>query len=309
MKNNVSIGMPSRPLLIAIVALLVFFAVAWQIINHRVTGPIQSHPTYSLNLHSGKQYQTNQGAELMFDIRDQNKKLLKNFDTVHEKQMHLIVVRKDRTNFQHVHPSFDTKGGIFTITDFKFPTDGEYRVFADFTPTNAQRDFTGMKMPATPYQDVIVGNLNNYKPVALSQDKLTSSVGGLDTELVELQHDTANAMTPSYLTGSDTSITVSVKKNGQPFTALESYLGALGHMVVLGPNLEFIHAHPQGAIKDQTGFVLFGVSFPEPGRYKIYLQTQTDGQVSTNDYAITAKGPSGSGGEMDTKANMNNSGQ
>jgi hypothetical protein len=245
---------------------------------------MQSHATYSLNLmKAGMNYQPNKPTELMFDIRDQNNKVLKDFDTVHEKVMHLIVVRKDRMYFQHVHPSFDKDSGMFAITNFTFPTDGEYRVFADFTPIGAQKDDMGMKLAVTPYKDVKVGT-GNYTPQALGEDKLTSNVGGLDTSLSLMNGDTPN---PIPYAGMPLPIVISVNKNGAAYKNLQPYLGALGHMVVLGPNLEFVHAHASEDTTYQNGLIIFTVDFPDPGQYKIYLQTQSDSKVITTDYNFT----------------------
>ena len=61
-------------------------------------------------------------------------------------------------------------------------------------------------------------------------------------------------------------------------------------MVVLGPDLELIHAHPQTEdLENQKGIVSFGVNFPKPGTYVSFLQIQADNKVSTFDYAIDVK--------------------
>jgi hypothetical protein len=247
---------------------------------------IQSHRTYSLNLMEGMAYQANQPSELMFDIRDENNKVLKNFDTVHEKQMHLIVVRKDRAYFQHVHPNFDKNSGMFAITGFKFPTDGEYRVFADFTASDAQKDEMGMKLASTPYKDLKVGG-GTYTAQPLGDDKLMSDVNGFTTAMSLMGDDTPN---PQPYAALPLTLGVTFDKDGAAYKNLQTYLGALGHMVVLGPNLEFIHAHPlDEATVTQTGLIAFRVTFPDAGQYKIYLQTQADGQVNTTDYNYTVK--------------------
>jgi hypothetical protein len=244
----------------------------------------QSHRTYSLNLMEGMTYNSGQPTELMFDIRDQNNKVLKDFDTVHDKQMHLIVVRKDRSYFQHVHPNFDKNSGMFAITNFTFPTDGGYRVFADFTASDAQKDDMGMKLASTPYKDVKVGS-GTYTAQPLGDDRLTSDVNGFTTRLSLMGDDTPN---PQAYAGVTLTLGVNIDKNGAPYKNLQPYLGALGHMVVLGPNLEFIHAHPMTEdVNNQTGLIIFGVTFPDPGQYKIYLQTRADGQVNTTDYNYT----------------------
>lgn len=243
--------------------------------------------TYSLNLMSGKSYMANKTQMLHFTIKDQDNKVLKDFDTVHEKKLHLIVVRKDRTNFQHVHPTLDQSSGVFMIEPFTFPTEGEYRVFADFTPSNAGKDEMGMKMASTPYQDVQVGDVSKYTPESLESDKLTSSSNGLDTELSTLEGDGGKT---DYYAGTILNLAINVEKSGKPYTTLQPYLGALGHMVILGPDLEFIHAHPLTEYTtNQTGQVVFQVTFPKTGKYKLYVQTKSDEQINTTDYNVTVK--------------------
>jgi hypothetical protein len=253
---------------------------------------VQSHATYTLNLMSGKNYPTAKPVRLHFAIQDQTGKVQKDFDTVHEKKLHLIVVRKDRTNFQHVHPTLDEKTGMFMLEGFSFLTDGQYPVYADFTVSGAQKDEMGMKLAATPYQDVQVGNTNKYSPQPIGSDKVASSVNGFDTNIFFAAGDDSPGGKPNtdFFAGQDSTIAISINKNGQSYANLQNYLGALGHMVVLGPKLEFIHVHPQTSdVNNQSGLVTFNVNFPEAGQYKLYLQTQADNQVNTIDYTLTAK--------------------
>lgn len=246
-----------------------------------------SNSTYKLNLISGKQYLANKAQMLHFNIEDQDGKVVKDFDTVHEKQLHLIVVRKDRTNFQHVHPTLDQASGMFMIEPFTFPTDGDYRVYADFTPSTAGKDEMGMKTAYTPYQDVTVGYATKYTPEQLSSDKTTSSSNGFDTTISQLEGDSADT---GFYAKTITNLRVAVNKNGTPYTNLQPYLGALGHMVILGPDLEFIHAHPlTESTADQTGQIVFQVTFPKAGLYKLYVQTQANDQVNTTDYNLNVK--------------------
>src|SRR5262249_35300089 len=57
---------------------------------------------------------------------------LTEFETSHEKQLHLIVVRSDGAQFRHVHPAMSADG-TWSIP-WTWPTGGSYRVFADFVP-------------------------------------------------------------------------------------------------------------------------------------------------------------------------------
>lgn len=249
--------------------------------------PIKKQPEYNIHLASGANYQVAKATHLSFDIRDQSGITLKNFDVVHEKKLHLIVMRKDRTNFQHIHPEFDETIGVFTLNELSFPADGEYRVYADFTPNIAQKDELGTKIPSTPYQDIVVGDVASYKPTVITKTSIMSSVDGLEAEIFDGGNDGGGS---GYTAGTSSSIAISLTKNGQAFKGLESYLGALGHMVAIGPDLEFIHAHANNSdVSTQSGIFSFGVDFPKPGLYKLFLQTQASGKITTSDFAVNVK--------------------
>lgn len=290
-------------------ALFISYREPLMTMNHSTTGsPAQSLASYSLNLMSGKSYLAGKPVMVHFAIKDQNSRVLKDFDTVHEKKLHMIVVRKDRSNFQHVHPTFDQASGMFMIEPFTFPADGEYRVFADFTASNSQKDENGVKLPATPFQDVLVGDVSKYVPSALGSDRLTSSVNGFDTNVFSMEGDSPSN---GYEAGITHNLIISISKNGEPYKNLQTYLGALGHMVVLGPKLEYIHAHATSVdVNNQIGGVTFAVNFPDPGQYKLYLQTQADNQVNTTDYTLSVKPNSGRGSptKSQTPPSMNHMG-
>lgn len=76
--------------------------------------------------------QPNQDTTITIDIQDKSGKPIDKLDTVHEKQLHLIVVSKDLSFFNHIHPDYKGKGQ-FTITT-QFPTAGDFKLIADFTP-------------------------------------------------------------------------------------------------------------------------------------------------------------------------------
>lgn len=287
----------SKTFFLGLGALLVILGAGGYVSSKRTSGTdqgqnsksTQSHPTYKLNLTningSANFPLFPEANELRFDIRDQDNTVLKDFEPVYEKQMHLIVVRKDRTNFQHIHPTFEKATGRFVITNLQFPTDGEYRLFADFIPRNAQMDSTGNKLPITLYYDIKAGNLSKYKPVTFGNDNTASNVNGFQTDLVLISHDSATA---SLVNGIPQLIGVNINKDKQPFKRLQLYHGALGHMVVLGPNLEFIRAVTMSDdLSNQSGLIPFKVTFPDPGQYKLFLQTQVNDQVMTTDYTLT----------------------
>ena len=116
---------------------------------------IQSHRSYCIR--SGApttSYLPGMPSRFTYSVVDDEGNTLKDFDTVHEKIMHFIVVRKDLTNFQHLHPDFNKVTGEFTLSNLTFPSDGEYRLFADFTPTSSQMGSGSTKLPVTISQDI-----------------------------------------------------------------------------------------------------------------------------------------------------------
>jgi len=313
--------MLKRVLIIATAAIILGGAVAGAVIyksrnNNKNTltttsnsnmGMSESSSDYNLNVISGSSYAIAKPLTLQFDVKDKDGNVVKDFATYHEKKMHFIVVRKDRTNFQHVHPTLDEATGIFTLKSFTFPADGDYRLFADFAPDANKKDSMGMIEAVAPYEDVRAGNASKYTPLALGQDSLTSIVNGFTASIVQPPGGDSAASTSAtrFYAGQDGSVPVSMKKNGVLFTNLQNFLGSLGHMVVLGPNLEFIYAHPLlDDVANQTGYIQFMVTFPTSGQYKLYLQTQADNQVTTNDFNLTVQDKPASNSSNDGMSGM-----
>jgi hypothetical protein len=68
-----------------------------------------------------------------FTIEGPDGQPVTSFDVKHEKQLHLVVVRRDHAGYQHLHPTLDTSTGTWTAHAELTP--GRWRVFADFTAT------------------------------------------------------------------------------------------------------------------------------------------------------------------------------
>lgn len=255
------------------------------------TPPIQSHRSYCFKTSSNTSgLESNTPAPFSYSIIDDQGNTLKDLDTVHQKIMHFIVVRKDLANFQHVHPDFNPATGEFTLSNLTYPSDGEYRLFADFTPAASMMSHGDVKLPVTLSRDLQVGNLANYKLQALGATTDSKTVGGYQVKLPTVA---------SLETGKESTLMFDIKQNGKSITDLQPYLGALGHVVILrGDDLQFIHAHPlQSATDKQTGAVHFMVPFAEAGKYKVFLQFQREEKISTADFVVdVARGAGSSDG-------------
>ncbi len=259
--------------------------------------PIQSHRSYCLKTGSGeKTYGVNSSNQYSFSMVDDQGKTLKNFEITHTKPMHVIVVRKDLANFQHLHPEFDSTSGMFTLNDLKLPTDGIYTVFADFAPQGGQIDSSGIPLPVILSEDITVGNTNNYTPQSIGASELNKTFDGYKVGLTTDQ---------TLVSGKEAILTFDIKQNGKPVTDLQEYLGDLGHNVILREgNLDFIHAHPMEDISvQQNGKVSFMVTFPEAGKYKVFTQFQRSGKVFTTDFVVSVA--QGANFSMDGTMDMN----
>lgn len=214
----------------------------------------------------------NQPIKFSYKIKNDKGEVLKSYEVAHEKIMHFIVVRKDLQNFQHIHPDFNQESGEFTV-NITFPTDGSYRVFPDFTPS----EDNPQKLPVTVFHDMDVGDMSKYKAQAVIPDTdLKKTVG---------EYQIAYNFPAEIMMRNEITYSLSIGKNGQSVTDLQTYLGALGHSVILKEEtLNFIHTH---AGEIGTGpKIEFAATFPESGVYKIFTQFQHKGKVQTVDYIV-----------------------
>jgi hypothetical protein len=185
--------------------------------------------------------------ELSFRIVDRRGKTVRDFDVEHTKRMHLIVVRRDLTGFQHLHPTQGPDGTWSVATTLRDP--GSYRVLADFAVDGK---------PYTLADDVTVDGAVRSR--ALPAPVRSVAVDGLRVSLTE---GAARA-------GAESELGFTVTRGGRA-VAVEDYLGAKGHLVALRQgDLAFLHVHP-----DESS-LRFMATFPTAGRYRLFLQFKTD---------------------------------
>ncbi len=251
----------------------------------------QSHRGYNVQVTSDtSNIKPGQVTKVTYKIVNDRKEVLKDFTVAHEKIMHFILVRNDLQNFQHLHPDFNQNTGEFSV-NVAFPADGPYRLFPDFTPTPENPQ----KLPVTVNFDLNVGDQTKYKPQPLIADAATSKTsGGLTIDYYFGNTPKAGAQLDYGLTISDPNIDEQVQ--------LETYLGAMGHGVILKEDtLDFIHTHATGmemegmegmTAAEHAGHVGepdtidFSTTFPEPGKYRIFTQFQYKKKIYTTDYTI-----------------------
>jgi hypothetical protein len=207
---------------------------------------------------------------LRFQILGPDGSPVTGYQTEHDKDLHLIVVRRDLSHFQHVHPVLDAQGTWSVPVDLS--AGGEYRVFADFTP--AGRD-GGLVLGA----DLAVPG--GYEPVPLPEPSPIAQV--VDGYQV--------ALAGSLIPGQASELTLTVSRDGVPVTDLQPYLAAYGHLVALRVgDLAYLHVHPAGEPGDGVTPAGPGITFyataPSAGAYRLFLDFQHAGVVRTAEFTM-----------------------
>lgn len=248
---------------------------------------IANKNVYSLHILSGDAYPLNNETALHFSVVDQNGKALKDFDASEDQILHLTIVRKDRTNFQHLHPVFDKVNGSFS-KEVVFPNNGDYRIYATFATSTDKRTVKS----ETIYKDVHVGDLGNYTPPqALEINKTAAASNGFIAGFFFPPNDDSIGPTnTTFYAGQESSIAISVNRDGQPFTDFKTYDGSAGRLAVLGPDLSLqtIESTTSGDTT-HSGLITFSVNFPKAGYYKLFLQTESTSQTYTFEFALQVK--------------------
>jgi hypothetical protein len=185
------------------------------------------------------------------------------FEVQHEKLLHLVLVRRDGSGYQHLHPEMAADGTW--STSLAVPAAGSYRVFADFKPEGGAKTTLGADVQAP----------GAFEPRQHTEDSRTSVVDGYT---VRLDGD--------LRAGAESPVTASVSRDGRPVTDLQPHLGANGHLVALrGADLAYLHVHPRA--EPGTGpEVEFLVEVPSAGRYRLFLDFQHDGVVRTAEFTL-----------------------
>lgn len=209
---------------------------------------------------------------LTFTIVDEEGQPVTAYDVEHERRLHLIVVRRDLTGYQHLHPTLDKATGRWSVKVGLQP--GTWRVLADFHPTGADKLTLGA--------DLFVPG--RFQPEALGKASRTLRVAGYQVALT------------GELTPGESPLKVRITKRGKPVSDLQPYLGAFGHMVVLrAGDLAYAHVHPDAdAASGKAGpDVLFHAEIPSDDLYRIFVEFRHGDVVRTAVFTMPATNSAG----------------
>ena len=205
---------------------------------------------------------TNKEALLKFTIQDiETKKPVSELEKVHEKIMHIILVRNDLKYFDHIHPEM-TENGVFVVP-YNFSSSGIYRIWIDFTTMGMQHiiDF-----------DLNVSSIINLEEeerlgeLRVMLNKSDEIKAGKETELRFIVND----------------------KDNNPIPITEKFLGAKAHLIEIDETLEeFGHNHDENFNKDNI--IIFNRTFTKTGKHKLWVQFSFNSKERTASFELTVR--------------------
>jgi hypothetical protein len=225
----------------------------------------------------------------------------------HGKLMHLFLVSdRGMDAFAHLHPTRD-HGQTF-VTRLPQLTNGSYAVFADINHESGMTETLVSRITVTNTTAQLDRDDSTW---SMAQDQAIGSE--VRRGIILANGGTMRATAPLAVTvGTEAILKFEVNaRDGSPLP-LEPYLGMWSHAVICSHDRSvFTHLHPAGTIsiasqelfaRRERGESLrtpldvvcgrperelaFPYSFPNPGKYRIWVQVKSGGQVITGAYDI-----------------------
>jgi hypothetical protein len=199
---------------------------------------------------------------------------IREFELLHDKLMHFIIVAEDLSYFAHIHPmikSGNDNDTTFTISH-TFPEPGKYKLWVDFKPKGGSQTLVAFKFNVT-------GQPIHRPEELVHDDKFTKpSLDG--------NYQISLKIPDKIVAQNDVDIAFSISDaSRRPITNLEPLMAAGGHSVIISSDLrEFLHVHPNEEVAGNWRGgpdISFKTNFPKPGLYKAWGQFQHQGTVIT----------------------------
>ncbi len=209
-----------------------------------------------------------QPLELAFTVKDPNTgRLVRDFQTIHEKLYHIFIVSQDLEYFVHGHGE-QGPDSVFRFHT-SLPKSGMYRVLSDFYPNGG----TPQLIPKT----ILVPGGRITPGTTLKSDLESKNSGNMQVSL---------ALQPEHpVAGMQTMLSFHL----EPADKLELFLGAWAHMLAASDDLvDMIHDHP--VVADGGPSMQFSLIFPRPRVYRIWVQFQRNGVVNTAVFDVPVSG-------------------
>jgi YHS domain-containing protein/plastocyanin len=224
-----------------------------------------------------------QPVELTFAIRyaDTNE-LVKQFEVVHERLLHVVMVTGDLSWFEHQHPERG-QDGLFHLT-WTFPRPGQYRLYTDFTPADGDNQVKQLSL-------TVGGTSPVARPLVPDCERI-KQVGDYQVELrvdpAPLRMERATLLTYVFR-----------DRRRRPIRDMQPFIGAAGHLFAISEDgKQWVHTHNlhvtaeapadhaglrvTPAIATESGPAFsFKLTLPTGGLYKTWAQFMRRNRVVT----------------------------
>jgi cytochrome c-type biogenesis protein len=229
----------------------------------------------------------------------------KELEVIHDKQMHLIGVRKDLQGFFHIHPYPSSSDDSRFSVDHVFTLPGQYKIWPEITYDGVTHVIGQplFEVGGEGESEKLEKNFTATKIVGNYQVSLHYSILGKGTNHVDIV----------------------VKDSEGRNVELDDFLGEKMHLAVISEDLKrFVHAHPDTSHENNVEMngdghsdhshsllaipearadaghahdgaelnephVAFSIDFPEKGSYKLFGQFRPAGANLAADESLTAQ--------------------
>ncbi|PZP56517.1 MAG: hypothetical protein DI586_03475 [Micavibrio aeruginosavorus] len=194
----------------------------------------------------------------------------------HTKKLHLLVIDPSLSDYHHIHPVAGKNPGEY-VFDFTPLKNDSYRVWADVIPV------------ATDKQEYVQTDMGTPAKEKSGIDKSTNMTATVDGYTFTL------ALDGEPKAGAPVMGSVTVTKDGQPFTQLEPVMGAFAHVVGFTEDYNSVlHVHPMGqepsSDTERGGPKLeFHIEPEKPGFVKLFAQVRIGGKDIFAPFGVTVK--------------------
>ncbi len=206
-------------------------------------------------------FSSDMDGSLVFTISDEKGNAVTKLDIMHERPMHVVLVRDDLKYFDHIHPVLE---GTSWVVNADFLAPGSYRLWVDFTKNMQQHlvDF-----------DFFVDGESEPEPDSL--DNLRVNIDAPEYIMV------GQPVPLRFFVGG------AIKDRAIPVK--ETFLGAAAHLVVIDSTLtEFLHDHDMTF--DDDHILSFTPTFSSAGLYRAWVQFSVWGKDRTASFEFMVQG-------------------
>lgn len=199
------------------------------------------------------------------------------FDTIHDKLAHLVIVNDRLEYYSHIHPEF--KDGQFAIS-VTFPQEDNYRAYMSVEPKGSSEQVFAYSFK--------VGSETSGPPGKIIDGASSKTVSAVTVTL----SNGGKLSAADIASGKAKLVFHFTDNSGQPLANLYPYLAAFGHLVMISTDsYSYLHVHPlivpfgpgETSGPDVEFMVMGNV---ESGIYKLFGQFNPGKQLITVPYTI-----------------------